>query len=374
MGASPLPDRKLSFNDPTTEVSQPFQARRHSPRKIADNKGNERVQEFNYRIDRHERNFGERVSTRHTRNPPPVRDHFVELPLHQRKGREDIGKQIGYSSPPPPPLTLKGEDTTQEQEVNSPVTYLRRQAVESNLQQENGEIAVIGNQSQTREQILQDIDKATQLYLSCDDPTEAAARRLRVLAGDASGQVEETVTTMLAGSDPQADDSHKTHPLGTSSQVQSRDLIMEELQNVTLQYLSCADPAEAAARRLRVLAGDAQGQMEEVAADILAANTPQAAAGIGMVEQRDVIVTPIRDNDQTKTTQNDQPQEELMQRSESDGDIPPRRRRIVPARFRSPTVSSSILRGASSKKRNLTGKMNSPARRNNGRHPSAHVS
>ncbi|KAG2308738.1 hypothetical protein Bca52824_028486 [Brassica carinata] len=144
----------------------------------------------------------------------------------------------------------------EEQEVNSPVTYLRRQAVESNLQQENGEIAVIGNQSQTREQILQDIDKATQLYLSCDDPTEAAARRLRVLAGDASGQVEETVTTMLAGSDPQADDSHKTHPLGTSSQVQSRDLIMEELQNVTLQYLSCADPAEAAARRLRVLAGE----------------------------------------------------------------------------------------------------------------------
>ncbi|KAG2308736.1 hypothetical protein Bca52824_028484 [Brassica carinata] len=96
-------------------------------------------------------------------------------------------------------------------------------------------------ESQTREQILQDIDKATQLYLSCDDPTEAAARRLRVLAGDASGQVEETVTTMLAGSDPQADDSHKTHPLGTSSQVQSRDLIMEELQNVTLQYTP-ADP------------------------------------------------------------------------------------------------------------------------------------
>ncbi|KAG2308735.1 hypothetical protein Bca52824_028483 [Brassica carinata] len=133
--------------------------------------------------------------------------------------------------------------------------FPKRAAVESNLQQENGEIAVIGNQSQTREQILQDIDKATQLYLSCDDPTEAAARRLRVLAGDASGQVEETVTTMLAGSDPQADDSHKTHPLGTSSQVQSRDLIMEELQNVTLQYLS-ADPAEAAARRLRVLAGE----------------------------------------------------------------------------------------------------------------------
>ncbi|KAL0774670.1 hypothetical protein Bca101_039822 [Brassica carinata] len=254
MGASPLPDRKLSFNDPTTEVSQPFQARRHSPRKIADNKGNERVQEFNYRIDRHERNFGERVSTRHTRNPPPVRDHFVELPLHQRKGREDIGKQIGrrhhpYESTHRRPLFPQKEGRVwrqktypaEEQEVNSPVTYLRRQAVESNLQQENGEIAVIGNQSQTREQILQDIDKATQLYLSCDDPTEAAARRLRVLAGDASGQVEETVTTMLAGSDPQADDSHKTHPLGTSSQVQSRDLIMEELQNVTLQYLSCAD-------------------------------------------------------------------------------------------------------------------------------------
>ncbi|KAL0670918.1 hypothetical protein Bca4012_033622 [Brassica carinata] len=255
MGASPLPDRKLSFNDPTTEVSQPFQARRHSPRKIADNKGNERVQEFNYRIDRHERNFGERVSTRHTRNPPPV-----TLPPPYTKGR----RHHPYESTHRRPLFPQKEGRVwrqktypaEEQEVNSPVTYLRRQAVESNLQQENGEIAVIGNQSQTREQILQDIDKATQLYLSCDDPTEAAARRLRVLAGDASGQVEETVTTMLAGSDPQADDSHKTHPLGTSSQVQSRDLIMEELQNVTLQYLSCADPAEAAARRLRVLAGE----------------------------------------------------------------------------------------------------------------------
>ncbi|KAF3502059.1 hypothetical protein F2Q69_00044121 [Brassica cretica] len=48
---------------------------------------------------------------------------------------------------------------------------------------------------------------------------------------------------------------------------------MEELNQVTLQYLSCSDPTEAAARRQRVLMGDAQGQMEEAAYRIIAAAT-----------------------------------------------------------------------------------------------------
>lgn len=47
---------------------------------------------------------------------------------------------------------------------------------------------------------------------------------------------------------------------------------MKDLQDVTKQYLSCTNPTEAAARKQRVLVGDASGLMEKTAASILAAS------------------------------------------------------------------------------------------------------
>ncbi|WZZ90084.1 hypothetical protein YC2023_118663 [Brassica napus] len=44
--------------------------------------------------------------------------------------------------------------------------------------------------------------------------------------------------------------------------IPTRDEVMEELNQVTLQYLSSSDPTEATSRRQRVLMGDAQGHME----------------------------------------------------------------------------------------------------------------
>ncbi|CAF1926420.1 unnamed protein product [Brassica napus] len=46
---------------------------------------------------------------------------------------------------------------------------------------------------------------------------------------------------------------------------------MDDLQEVTRQYVNCPDPIESAARRQRVLHGDAHGQMEETADRILTA-------------------------------------------------------------------------------------------------------
>ncbi|KAJ4893629.1 Uncharacterized protein Rs2_20423 [Raphanus sativus] len=57
----------------------------------------------------------------------------------------------------------------------------------------------------------------------------------------------------------------------TENIPRSRAEIMEELHEVTQQYLSCADPIEAAARRQRVLFSDAQGLMEQTATNIIAA-------------------------------------------------------------------------------------------------------
>lgn len=51
----------------------------------------------------------------------------------------------------------------------------------------------------------------------------------------------------------------------------STEEVMNELHEVTLQYINCDDPVESAARRQRVLHGDAQGDMEEAAARIIAA-------------------------------------------------------------------------------------------------------
>lgn len=51
----------------------------------------------------------------------------------------------------------------------------------------------------------------------------------------------------------------------------STEEVMNELHEVTLQYINCDDPVESTARRQRVLHGDAQGDMEEAAARIIAA-------------------------------------------------------------------------------------------------------
>lgn len=71
---------------------------------------------------------------------------------------------------------------------------------------------------------------------------------------------------------------------------------MEDLHEATLQYLSCPDPNEAAARRQRVLLGDAKGQMEETAAGIVA-----AAVKPSMQHQPAVLELHAR---QTPTTNN----------------------------------------------------------------------
>nr|VDD32640.1 unnamed protein product [Brassica oleracea] len=54
---------------------------------------------------------------------------------------------------------------------------------------------------------------------------------------------------------------------------QCREQIMKELNDVTMQYLCCADPTEAAARKQRVLTSDASCLMEKTATTILASET-----------------------------------------------------------------------------------------------------
>ncbi|KAG5395466.1 hypothetical protein IGI04_017280 [Brassica rapa subsp. trilocularis] len=84
------------------------------------------------------------------------------------------------------------------------------------------------------------------------------------------------VSTTYPSKSPEEDKEEpnqaETSPLAPNiPQIPTMEAVMEDLHEVTRQYLSCPDPVEAAARRQRVLHGDAQGHMEETATAIIAA-------------------------------------------------------------------------------------------------------
>ncbi|KAJ4917112.1 Uncharacterized protein Rs2_02662 [Raphanus sativus] len=124
------------------------------------------------------------------------------------------------------------------------------------------------SKAQAKKQLHTEINEATMLYLSCSDPTEAAARRKRVLAGEARGQTEDYIESLLRSQDQS---ENKTPQSQQNLIIPQRDQIMQDLQDVTQQYLSCADPVEARARKQRVLEGDAEGLLEKTAERIMAA-------------------------------------------------------------------------------------------------------
>lgn len=60
---------------------------------------------------------------------------------------------------------------------------------------------------------------------------------------------------------------------------------MEELREVTIQYTTCADPTENAARKRRVLQGETRGLMAETAAQIIEAVTFSNQNYMGTAEE-----------------------------------------------------------------------------------------
>ncbi|CDY34449.1 BnaC01g21840D [Brassica napus] len=201
---------------------------------------------FNERVDRHGNIQREELEGRqHKRAPFP-----------QRGLKEWRVKPLALTSSP------KVND-----EIHMMTPHPRR---DQNLQSKP--LTPMSNINQTEEEIQRDLDEATLLYLSCPDPTEAAARRQRVMSSDAKGQRAETMVVMMRSTSNHL----KQIPAGAqeirTGYKQTKERIMEDLQDVTKQYLSCTDSTEAAARKQRVLADGTSGLMEETADSILAAS------------------------------------------------------------------------------------------------------
>ncbi|CAN6864935.1 unnamed protein product, partial [Brassica oleracea] len=121
--------------------------------------------------------------------------------------------------------------------------------------------------------------------------------------------------------------------------------VMEELREVTLQYLNVDDPTERAARQQRVLQSELDGTVEETAVNIIQASTNAALASPAPTNHQDTA--PF-----SQTT------------SPSNGGVNPVRRRGRPARSGASRthvrLSPKVYAGMGSKKRNLNQLQTSP--------------
>ncbi|CAN7138121.1 unnamed protein product, partial [Brassica rapa subsp. narinosa] len=252
---------------------------------------------FKDRVDRHGNSFGTRVATKQTRVPPPTKNMMSKSDIAETWRKDSNLKEpepVIYSSPsyttrrepaairehykraPFPQRELKEwrvkptTVTVPEAQKDSSNHLERRDSRTEPLQLHYHQSS---EGQQTEEEIQKDLHEATMLYLSCSDPTEAAARRQRVKFGDDRGQVEETTAALLKAQGRRENYLAPEETRHNHVTIRSKEQVLEDLNAVTLQYLSCSDPTEAAARRQRVLNSEASGLVEKTAASILASET-----------------------------------------------------------------------------------------------------
>lgn len=214
------------------------------------------------------------------------------------------------------------------------------------------------------------------------DPTEKAARTQRVLEGEARGDVEETVANILAAASSRPLETQEAYLKSNHFKrlqqphvdiSQQREIAREESHVVTRQYLSHPNPTEAAARRLRVHQEDGRNHEEERRERDLA--DKQIYSPLLHVSNSNPVTPPP--SMELQPLEQLSPEPPVLQNQEDDQQgsrtirletaqlpsSPPRRKRGRPAKLRSVIVTPDILRGASSKKRNLSRLQNSPGRR-----------
>ncbi|KAH0908641.1 hypothetical protein HID58_031962, partial [Brassica napus] len=87
-----------------------------------------------------------------------------------------------------------------------------------------------------------------------------------------------------------------------ASDLPSREEVMEEIREATLQYISCHDPMESAARKQRVLQSEMNGDVEEAATRILQASTTAALARTETLQASELPIHSNQVNLQAETS------------------------------------------------------------------------
>ncbi|XP_048630748.1 uncharacterized protein LOC125604373 [Brassica napus] len=187
---------------------------------------------FQQRLDRHGRAFGNRISST-TLHPPGPRNKLAPSSFYQNNPR-----------------------TTQRQKDNNPYNYssppyTRRR--HNNQEDRHGD----GSSGETK-------------------------RRSPVLQWKAkSPLLEQEVTPPSAPFQPPRQSvgrNLEAVDFPPSHEQPTREEVMEEIREATLQYINCPDPMESAARKQRVLQSEMNGDVEEAATRILQASTSSGMA------------------------------------------------------------------------------------------------
>lgn len=205
-------------------------------------------QDFNLRVDRHGNQFGDRVGTKQTRNPPP--EKRTDLEESSKQNRHQISDQEKYDFPPysknreyPKRLSQRGRDLFPQRSEGQ---WRPKRTIEPETQQAREEehrdktpagldrnALVVANekgtQPRSKEDIMEDLHEVTRQYLSCSDPVEAAARRQRVQYSDEQGLMEKTAASIMssmlpASLCPQYSDGNPVTPPTSTSWLNSTSI------------------------------------------------------------------------------------------------------------------------------------------------------
>lgn len=296
---------------------------------------------FQQRVDRHGRSYGDRVSTKQTRVPPPVTRRSSDPPAEAR-GRDRTMRNDTYQNTSPQYVHNRRHHPYESSHRRTPFPpkEMKEWRAKGHVPEQTNRTAHIDN-------------NLPQL-------------------NSTPARIMETPTEEERG-----------------VQIPTQEEVMDQLHEVTLQYLSCADPTEAAARQRRVIASDSRGLTEETAARII--RTAQLATSQPINRRRDVTTSEIptlRDQETPRRSRTPPPvsqvhppaanqilyidsggvgnshtSPQLKENTRREGMTEPqKRKRGRPAKLKSLVVSPNVLTGASSKKVLMSQLRRSPAR------------
>lgn len=329
---------------------------------------------FKARVDRHGNPFGERVSTKQTRIPPP----FATMRTTDPSTQSWFQKTTKEGPLQNPPQYTKGRYTQAGDEKGGRDLFSQRsqgqwrpkQVLEAdaegnrdpvNQNQDKGDedsqlgtpLRILDNQTTAKQAVMEDLHEVTRQYLNCADPVEAAARRQRVLYTDANGLMEETAARILASSQALHHNIELRH--GIDSNPVTAPPRQED--NVQVPILQSRADIQTPPTRL----GEDMG-LTNLFNESIQGHSQEETRGETARSTRikSVIVSPL--------TSQAGPQEENSPLIPADGETlgeaqaKARRRLCRSTRRRPVRYSPNILRGSSSKKRKLSQIQNSPIR------------
>lgn len=323
--------------------------------------------EFHQRVDRHGNPFGERTSTKQTRNAPPEKPAAVHEPTwRQQEPRVFNQKQLSPQYTRDRGLTqrqaTKNRDLFPSQNkgqwrpklVRAPEEFQPRQVSPDSEQPNETTLALkateegTSNVIPTREEVMEVLQKATRQYLSHPDPVEAAARRQRVHFGDANGQMEEAPSEMLAAAE------ERNNLVSQKSLMDYDPVTPPPLHQKPQEAWMLPDPAaeRSPLENRELVLGLEDDFREEL--------DPRQESSPARPVIRSIIVSPSND-----LLDSEGPHQVLPDASEDRETLRNFQRRTKGGaqrtpRQRSPRTTPTIIRGASFKKRRLSQLLSSP--------------